>query len=301
MSKMYPIVYLTITILLVCGPGFSESHLPYMNYAPVWSPDGRKIAFYSTVDNDWEIYSINTDGSQLTRLTHSPGFDGEPTWSPDGSKIAFASDRDGDSEIYIMESDGSNVLQVTDNIHEDDIPAWSPTTPEILYRSTRDGSPFLYMISSDGSGNRQLSSVAAQGRINWSRNGREFVFVIDYEGRQAIARMSRDGVQIGLVITKQNFPGNPTYFPDDGEILYDAHSDGIAESGDGNWELWSVTVDGTTTRRLTNNNNDEWGGQWSPDGKQLVFAGDGRNNSGYDIFTSDVSGENLYRLTRLCD
>lgn len=272
-----------------------------MNYAPVWSPDGRKIAFYSTVDNDWEIYSINTDGSQLTRLTHSPGFDGEPTWSPDGSKIAFASDRDGDSEIYIMESDGSNVLQVTDNIHEDDIPAWSPTTPEILYRSTRDGSPFLYMISSDGSGNRQLSSVAAQGRINWSRNGREFVFVIDYEGRQAIARMSRDGVQIGLVITKQNFPGNPTYFPDDGEILYDAHSDGIAESGDGNWELWSVTVDGTTTRRLTNNNNDEWGGQWSPDGKQLVFAGDGRNNSGYDIFTSDVSGENLYRLTRLCD
>jgi Tol biopolymer transport system component len=301
MSKIQPSVLLTITILLLCGAGFSQSNLPYMNYAPVWSPDGKKIAFYSTVDNDWEVYSINTDGSQLTRLTHSPGYDGEPSWSPDGSMIAFASDRDGDSEIYVMESNGSNVVQVTDNSYDDDIPAWSPTSSKILYRSTRDGSPSLYMISSDGSGSRQLSPVVAQGRISWSRDGREFAFVIDYEGKQAISRTSHDGVQLGLVITKQDFPGNPSYSPNGGELLYDAHSDGIGDSGDGKWELWSVTVDGTTTRRLTNNNNDDWGAQWSPDGKQLVFAGGGRNNSGYDIFTGDVYGENLHQLTRLRD
>lgn len=272
-----------------------------MNYAPVWSPDGRKIAFYSTVDNDWEIYSINTDGSQLTRLTHSTGFDGEPSWSPDSSKIAFVSDRDGDSEIYVMESDGSNVLQVTDNSHEDDIPAWSPTGPEIVYRSAPDSSPLLFLTSSNGSGKRQLSSVAAQGRLNWSPDGQEFVFVVDHEGGQAISRMSRYGVPIGLVITSHKFPGNPTYSPDAGEILYDAHSDGIAEAGDGNWELWSVTMDGATTRRLTSNNYDDWGGQWSPDGKQLVFAGGGRNSGGYEIFTSDASGENPRQLTRSRD
>jgi TolB protein len=272
-----------------------------MNYAPVWSPDGQKIAFYSTRDNDWEIYSINTDGSRLTRLTYNPGYDGEPSWSSDGTRIAFSSDRDGDSEIFVMDSDGSNVTQVTDNAHADDIPVWSPTTPDILYRSTQGGTRYLYMMSGDGSGNRQLSSVAAQGRVNWSRDGREFVFVVDYQGRQAISRMSRDGVQIGLVITKHEFPGNPTHSPNGDELLYDAHSGGIAESGDGNWELWSVTLDGKTTRRLTHNNTDDWGGQWSPDGRQLVFAGGGRNNSGYDIFTIDVSGENLQRLTRLRD
>jgi TolB protein len=272
-----------------------------MNYAPTWSPDSQKIAFYSTRDGDWEIYVIESDGSQLARLTNSPGYDGEPSWSTDGNKIAFASDRDGDSEIFIMNADGSNVVQVTHNNHPDDDPEWSPVDDEVLYRSSRGESWYLYSISSDGTKNRQLSSIATAGRASWSRDGQEIVFVVDHESRQAIRRISRNGEEIALVFTRHEYPGNPSFASGRNVLLYDAHTDGIAASGDGNWELWSVTLDGATSKRLTANDTDDWGGQWSPDGAQLVFAGGGLNNRGYDIFVADASGDKVQRLTHRPD
>ncbi|HEX9921067.1 MAG TPA: protein kinase, partial [Anaerolineae bacterium] len=52
--------------------------------APALSPDGRTIAFMSNRDENWEIYVVNVDGSNLQRLTNNPANDGLPTWSPDG-------------------------------------------------------------------------------------------------------------------------------------------------------------------------------------------------------------------------
>jgi dipeptidyl aminopeptidase/acylaminoacyl peptidase len=55
-----------------------------------------------------EIYVMNSDGTNQTRLTNNSATDYEPTFSPDGSKIAFTSNRDGNDEIYVMNSDGTN-------------------------------------------------------------------------------------------------------------------------------------------------------------------------------------------------
>src|SRR6266705_2334587 len=60
--------------------------------APAWSPDGRRIAFQSTRDGNWEIYVMNADGSEVHRLTHGEAEDGEPSWSADGKRIAFVHD-----------------------------------------------------------------------------------------------------------------------------------------------------------------------------------------------------------------
>ena len=51
-------------------------------------------------DDNYEIYVIDPDGSNLVRLTFDPGLDETPVWSPDGNKIAFASDRKGNLEVY---------------------------------------------------------------------------------------------------------------------------------------------------------------------------------------------------------
>ena len=97
------------------------------NYLPVFSPDGKQIAFMSGRDGNPEIYVMNVDGSNLRRLTNHPAEDGSPTWSPSGSQIAFTSGRTGKPQIYIMNAaDGSGLQRVTVNESEADRPTWSP-------------------------------------------------------------------------------------------------------------------------------------------------------------------------------
>jgi hypothetical protein len=77
-----------------------------------------KIAFVSDRDGNSEIYSCNTDGSNVQRLTNDPWEDEQPAWSPDGTKIAFISNRTGgDHELYIMNSDGTNPVRKTFSGH----------------------------------------------------------------------------------------------------------------------------------------------------------------------------------------
>ena len=107
---------------------------------PGWSPDGKLIAFTSFRDGDYEIYTIKPDGTELKRLTDSPGNDAHSSWSPDGKWIAFASARGGFKdesvlhplnpqpygEIYVMRSDGSDVRLLTDDQFEAATPGWIP-------------------------------------------------------------------------------------------------------------------------------------------------------------------------------
>ena len=60
-----------------------------------------------------DIFVMNADGSDVTRLTTAPGIDANPDWSPDGTKIAFNSDRSGERHIHVMNADGSGATQPT--------------------------------------------------------------------------------------------------------------------------------------------------------------------------------------------
>jgi tetratricopeptide (TPR) repeat protein/predicted Ser/Thr protein kinase len=74
---------------------------------PEASPDGKRVAFMSQRDGNWEVYVANLDGSNLQRLTHDSASDGLPTWSPDGRHIAFVSDREGGWAIWVTRPGGS--------------------------------------------------------------------------------------------------------------------------------------------------------------------------------------------------
>ncbi|HYV10221.1 MAG TPA: S8 family serine peptidase [Pyrinomonadaceae bacterium] len=82
---------------------------------PRFSPDGSKIVFQSIRDGQAEIYVMNEDGTQQTRLTNNPAADTAPAWSPDGTKILFTSLRDGPTSpaLYVMNADGSGQTRVT--------------------------------------------------------------------------------------------------------------------------------------------------------------------------------------------
>jgi TolB protein len=82
-----------------------------------------------------EIYMMNPDGTDQTRLTNNDAIDINPSWSPDGEKIAFnrvfnpVDEEVDDGQIFVMDADdGSDVTRLTDNDHDDKELDWGTNT-----------------------------------------------------------------------------------------------------------------------------------------------------------------------------
>lgn len=117
----------------------------------IFSPDSTKIVYHSDENGNWDIYTINADGTGKTQLTTDTSGDRSAYFSPDGSKILFVSDRSGNSDIWVMDVDGSNKVQLTTNASVDNGPTWSPDGNKIVFQSDRSGNYDIWVMDvSDG-------------------------------------------------------------------------------------------------------------------------------------------------------
>jgi len=124
-----------------------------------------------------EIYSVNADGSNQTRLTNNPRIDTSPEWSPDSTRIVFRSVRDGNVNVYAMNADGSSQTRLTNFMDGFDTvsPMFSPDGTRIIFSygytfADELLSAQIYVMNADGSNLLELTNTAAnvyESQADW--------------------------------------------------------------------------------------------------------------------------------------
>jgi dipeptidyl aminopeptidase/acylaminoacyl peptidase len=137
---------------------------------PMWSPDGRKIAFVAYhAGQGSAIWVMNADGSNKTLLAADNANEAQATWRPDGEQIAYTTD----AGISVMNSDGSNQHNIS-TLAGDYESAWSPDGSKILFKHGGQ----LWTMKPDGSNRTVLSTLVNQDDWgSWSPDGTKIAFV----------------------------------------------------------------------------------------------------------------------------
>jgi TolB protein len=278
--------------------GISDSNIATVTITikptcPFISDSGGKIAFSSNREGNYEIYIMNPDGTDQTRLTTDIATDRYPAWSPDGSMIAFSSDRDGHDEIYIMRKDGTEPTRITPIISgvSNYQPDWSPDGTKIVFTSfmtsQTDSRLRICTIYPDGNGltcvlDYDLTSLI--GFPSWSPDNSKIVFHSKYD----LLFMNADGTGRTQIHTNK-------WNPFSADLQPDWSPDGSTIAFVTTYNLGGISVvkpDGTEQIRVSNT---VLGGQptWSPDGSMIAFASSGDS----EIYTMSACGAGPTRLT----
>jgi len=276
-------------IALQSNPWFSTIAYNIYVYLPIATKNylliPGKIAFVSNRDGNWEIYTMNSDGTEQTRLTSNLTEDSSPAWSPDNSRIAFYSKRDGNPEIYIMNADGTGQTRLTNNPADDVHPTWSPDGRRIAFETNRDGNSEIYVMNADGTSQTRLTYNSwPDGGPSWSPDGSKIAYISFQNGNYDIYLMNSDGTgQIRLTNTSGN-EYDPSWSPDSSKIVFESTRDGTSE-------IYTMNANGTNQTRLTYNTSYDAYPAWSPDGLRIAFMSD------WEIYSMNMDGTRLINLS----
>ena len=122
------------------------------DYSPVFSPDGRSVAFISQRSGDMEVWICDPDGSNPSQLTSfRKTFVWGPSWSPNGQSVGFWI-QEGKSNVHVVGRGGGAPQRVTTEKTNDEFPFWSPDGRWLYFNSDRTGHHEIWKMPSEGGG-----------------------------------------------------------------------------------------------------------------------------------------------------
>ena len=278
----------------------SRIYLPSITNGSTSIDNQEQIVFVSRVNGNSEIYSINPDGTGLTRLTNNSSEDVYPNYSPDGSKIVFSSKRTGKEQVYTMLADGSQQTRLLVDTYDDGVPEWSPDGTKIAFTRYADYDGYgvrgeVFVMNSDGSDVKRLTTTSGKTgsythgcwSSGWSPDSTKILYYC-YVGNDQIWMMKSDGSNKQLILDDSYWNAFPKMSPDGKKIVF-------VSWRYNNYDAYTVNTDGSSLTRLTTHTTDEWAPDWSPDGKMILFEAnrDGRTQ----VYWMNADGTQQTRIT----
>jgi TolB protein len=227
-----------------------SAQFPSSAWNPVLSPDGRSLVFFSNRGANYDIWSMETNGQNIQRLTTDENMDLFPTWGPDGQKVAFVSDRSGEIAVWTMGKDGGHQQQITAGGFGDLSPAWSPDGTRLA---------FIRRVRTAGSTEEYKIRTALETALDR---------FLDLPGRTHISHIWMKDFSTGQLrqLTVDDAEdGRPVWSPDGKRMLFTSNRNG-------NRDLYLMEMDSGVLHRLTSHPADDRYPSWSPDGTQIAFA-----------------------------
>jgi Tol biopolymer transport system component len=240
------------------------------NYAPSWSPDGTRIAYYKHLsENSWAIFVMDADGGNPTQITPSDGSvlcASAPSWSPDGTRVLFMVESSNrptcemkTTDIALIDADGSHyhLLIRTDAIEI--ARSWSPDGKKISYHATENGGAAIWLMNADGSDPVRLTDASARNlEPAISPDGSRIAFLSDRSSSTQLYVMDLDGSRVTQLTNEKMDYNWPSWSPDGSQILFSAGNFHQASV-----DVYIINADGSGLRQLTQETGLEYEADWT--------------------------------------
>jgi dipeptidyl aminopeptidase/acylaminoacyl peptidase len=273
-------------IWVVATTGGGEMQLTRSGHdsSPVWSPDGKTLAFLSSRRGDSQVYLLSMDGGEAHPLTKLSTGGDMVKWSPDGKTIAFTSsvypdctDDDCSSKRDAAKEKSKVKAHVAEHLLYRHWTHWSEGKRSHLFVVPADGSAQPRDLTAGANYDIPPDERSGPGDVNFSPDGKEICFTAVTDKMEAISTNADlfvvpvAGGEAKRITTQPGFDGNPVYSPDGRFIAYHAQLTAGYEA-----DRWRVML----YDRQNGKNESISDGfdrsanelSWSPDSKMLYFT-----------------------------
>lgn len=280
------------------------------------APTTPKILFTSARDGNYEVYSMNPDGSEQVNLTKHRANDLDAVWSPTGEQILFVSDREGnqgvlDRDLYLMDPDGSNVRRVFKREASRPEATWSPDGKQIAYEHiTPDRSTIIHIATL---GEQEEEPIVNGFYPAWSPDGTEIAYItyvpIGHTRRVTLIDIDTRKQKRLLPKEAMDWQNDPSWFSTGDKLVFSWNKNALPPDHNplvdrfpDEWRnketIYSINRDGTGIQQLVK----EAGPyaqypELSPDGEYVLYTQ--RINGDFQIFKLDINSGVRTQLTHI--
>ncbi|MCX5783924.1 MAG: hypothetical protein NTW04_05765 [Elusimicrobia bacterium] len=251
-----------------------------------------KIAFSNDSTGNKEIYVVDYDGANLTRLTKDKSLALLPRWSHDGSKIFYTTYRYGNPDSFEIDLKEKKIKPFSLYQGLNIAGGTSPDGSKILITMSRGKDPNIYQMDVATKQIRQLTSrYGVNSSASYSPDGKFITFVSNISGAPQVHTMEIETGKISR-LTRLSWCDSPHWSPSGEWIVFAGRA-----SGRNNMDIFLVDITGGQLRQLTKNAGSNEDPSWSPDGRFIAFTSTRARSR--QIYVMDADGSAPHLVARL--